>query len=119
MVALLTPDSSAIASMLVASMPRSANSSTAAFRTLSCASALLGLTIRLNSIHSVSKALNFDFRKQVCAQTQEDQRDRAQHAGVQGRMKVPLVDQRSAQSIHPVRQRIEPGDHFQHHSQVG
>jgi hypothetical protein len=33
MVALLTPEVSAMASMLVASMPRSENSSTAAFRT--------------------------------------------------------------------------------------
>src|ERR1035441_6842734 len=43
MVALLTPDRAAIASMLVPSIPRPANSSGAASRTLSCASLLLGL----------------------------------------------------------------------------
>src|SRR4051812_37737024 len=45
MVALLTPEASAMASMLVASMPRSENNPTAAVRTFWCACALLGLAI--------------------------------------------------------------------------
>jgi hypothetical protein len=45
MVALLTPDARAMASMLVASMPRAANSFRAASRTLAWARALRGRAI--------------------------------------------------------------------------
>src|SRR4051794_40027860 len=59
MVALLTPDVSAMASMLVASMPRAENNSSAASRTRPCAWALRGRTIvRLWTLQALTKLVH-------------------------------------------------------------
>src|SRR6516165_7088017 len=100
MVALLTPDARAMASMLVASMPRSANSASAASRTWACAWVLGGRAIvRL-------LLLNLDLRERPGAQCQETGGDDAEDRKIDHHPEVRLADERAPQPVDAVRQWV-------------
>src|SRR5579863_6943556 len=95
-----------MASMLVASMPRSAKRLVAASNTLLCA--------RWLSPRAMS--LNHNSRKSPCAQAEERHGDDAQNGGVGQRAKVRLrhAKENSAQPIDTIGEWIEQSDEGQH-----
>src|SRR6185437_10471324 len=107
MVALLTPDFSAIASMLVASMPRSPNSSSAAARTLACACWL-----------GVLAMSDLDLRERVTAQPQEHRCNRRQCNCIGDRAEVRGSEKRRAQAVYTVGKRIDARDRVQYFWQI-
>src|SRR5216683_3261507 len=107
MVALLTPDASSMASILVASMPRSQNNSTAASKTFLSACALLGLAI----------SADFNSCEQVGARAEEDCSDAREQRDVERHAEVPGVNQCAAQAVYPVCQRIKFGNDAHHQGQ--
>src|SRR6516225_7131096 len=114
MVALLTPDACEMASMLVASMPRSANSPSAALRTFSCASILLGRTI---------SSSNLNLRESPCTDDQQNGADHNQYCdidhGTESRTKEHRAQKHGPHSIDSVRQRIQRGNESQNLALVG
>src|SRR5580698_6745614 len=108
MVALLTPESSAMASILVASMPRSEKSCTAASSTCLWAFTLLGLAI----------PLGFDSGEEIGAGAQKQHGDSRQHCYIEGQVEMPGVDQDAAQAVDSIGQRIKFGDDAHHQRQI-
>ena len=109
MVALLTPDFAAIASMLVVSMPRSANSSAAVSSTFWWARWLrpFGMVFVPVSFRSGRLRLNFDLREAPRADTQQHDSNADQDDDVDQWAVVRVADQGSAHSIDTVGKRIE------------
>src|SRR5215467_9958882 len=107
MVALLTPDSRATASILVPSTPCSATSSSAAFSTFWWA-----LALRVRGISDL------DFRKEIASDTQQHERNQDQDGTIGGKSEMRTADQRASQAIDPVGQRVHGGDHPEHPRQV-
>src|SRR5690242_1954906 len=107
MVALLTPDFSAMASMLVASMPRSPNSSSAAARTLACACWLGVLAIS-----------DLDLRERVTAQPQEHRCDGGQCNCIGDSAEVRGSEKCRAQAVYTVGERIDTGDRVENFRQI-
>src|SRR5262249_40316973 len=98
MVALLTPEEAAIASTLVASIPFSANSSSAASRTLWCARWLKPRAIS-----------NLDLRKAPGSKQQQSDRDQkqSQQIGRCAEHHQPAC-KRSAEAVYSIREGINP-----------
>src|SRR6476620_6355074 len=111
MVALLTPDFCAIASMLAASMPRSPNKPSAASRTFSCASLLRVL--------AMFARLQLNLRKQISSQRQESYGNRTEDRNIEREAKVRCVDKHAAQGVYAIGEWIESGDDGQCPGQIG
>src|ERR1700680_3730175 len=112
MVALLTPDFSAMASMLVVSMPRS-NRASVASRTFSWACVLLVLTTSFSPCVLMTSGpddLQLNSGKQISTQREESHGDCAEQGNVQCQAKVRSIDEHAAQRVHAIGERIEPGD---------
>src|SRR5277367_6314875 len=108
MVALLTPESSAMASILVESMPRSENSCTAASSTCLWAFTLLGLAI----------VLGFDSGEKIRSGAEKQHGDSRQQCHVEGQTEMPGVDQDAAQAVDSIGQRIKFGDDAHRQRQI-
>src|SRR5689334_19888530 len=107
MVALLTPDFLAIASMLVASTPCSATSSSAANR-LFCG--------RLHSAFAPSSDLNF--REQIAANKEQRHGSNYENRTVCRQAKMRHTDEGGSKAIHAICQRIEARDDAENSRQV-
>src|SRR5215471_10787581 len=100
MVALLTPEVSAMASMLVASKPREASRLRAASITLRWAFSLRGRGIS-----------DLDPGEEAAADDEE-------HRGVYGRDELGVSQERGAEAIDSVGERVEPDDEGERRGQV-
>src|SRR5215475_12351641 len=108
MVALLTPEEAAIASTLVASIPFSANSSSAASRTLWCARWLRPRAIS-----------NLDLGEAPGSEQQQSDSDQQQRQQIGRRAKHHQpAGKRSAKTVHAVRERINPRNGGQRVGQI-
>src|SRR5262245_32053752 len=107
MVALLTPEAAAIASTLVASMPFSANKLSAASRTCWCARWLRPRAIS-----------DLDLRKTPSAHDQQNHGDTGQNGQVGHNTKLAHPDQRSAQAIHSIGERVHAREDREHLGEI-
>src|SRR6185312_10254735 len=107
MVALLTPACRATASMLVASMPRSAIRARAALRTSLWARVLLGRGIS-----------DLDSGEQVGGQRDERRREDSEDDRIEAEAEVGPAGEGSAQSVDAVGQWVDVGDPLQNDGKV-
>src|ERR1700761_1452286 len=109
MVALLTPESSAMASILVESIPRSENSCTAASSTCLWAFTLLGLAI----------SLGFNSSEEIGSGAQKQHGNPREQGHVECQAEMPGIDQDAAQAVDSIGQRVKFGDDAHRQRQIG